>query len=177
MEKYTRTSERLLYRVLTPDDLDDFFELVKLQEVGVWMGIGRGKTKEEALAKIQLYYEQFLKYDYGCWGCFDKVSGKLVGQAGLEPTIYDQVGLIYAFLPETWGHGYGEEACRQALRYGFEDLGLDHIIAGIRENNQRSRRVVEKNGMVYQNLEDFKGVTMTCYKITKDRWFNDKVPD
>lgn len=47
-----------------------------------------------------------------------------------------------------WGHGYATEAARTAVRYGFDVLGLDEIVSFTTVGNDRSRRVMEKLGMV-----------------------------
>jgi RimJ/RimL family protein N-acetyltransferase len=54
-----------------------------------------------------------------------------------------------------WGHRYATEAARAALRYGFDTLGLEHIIAITSVGNSRSRRVMTRLGMMYQPDEDF----------------------
>jgi RimJ/RimL family protein N-acetyltransferase len=53
------------------------------------------------------------------------------------------------------GHGYATEAARAALRYGFDTLGLEDIIAITAVGNARSRRVMTRLGMVYHPDEDF----------------------
>lgn len=49
-----------------------------------------------------------------------------------------------------WGQGYGTEAAREMLRYGFEDLGLNRIFAHYLDRNPASGRVMEKIGMLYE---------------------------
>lgn len=53
------------------------------------------------------------------------------------------------------GKGYATEAAREALRYGFEELGLDEIVALTIPANAPSRRVMEKLGMVRDETADF----------------------
>ena len=45
---------------------------------------------------------------------------------------------------EHWGRGYAPEAGRAALRFGFEQLGLDEIVSFTVPANLKSRRVMEK---------------------------------
>ena len=49
-----------------------------------------------------------------------------------------------------WGQGLIPEASRALLRRGFEELGLEEIWCGHFDGNEKSRRVQEKCGFVYQ---------------------------
>ena len=39
-----------------------------------------------------------------------------------------------------WGHGFATEAAREALRVGFDELGLDEVVSFTAVDNTRSRR-------------------------------------
>ena len=54
-----------------------------------------------------------------------------------------------------WGRGYATEGAAAALRFGFERLRLPEIVAFTAPGNTRSRRVMEKIGMVCDPAEDF----------------------
>jgi len=175
MDEYTRSSKRLLYRVLYPEDLDAFYEVHRHDEVGKWLLTGRGKTKEETLAKIYLYQKSFKERGFGTWGVFEKASGKLIGQAGLEDTSKNKPGIQYAFMPSAWNKGYGSESLAFIFEYGFTEAKMEVIIAGVFEDNTHSRHVVEKAGMKYLGIDDFSGHIMCLYAITKEEWQNEKI--
>jgi RimJ/RimL family protein N-acetyltransferase len=59
---------------------------------------------------------------------------------------------------EHWGHGYATEAGAAALAFGFEEIGLDEIVAFAVADNARSRRVMERLGMSYDPVDDFEHV-------------------
>jgi ribosomal-protein-alanine N-acetyltransferase len=46
-----------------------------------------------------------------------------------------------------WGRGYGTEAARAVLAYGFDTLGLNRIYAHCLTRNPPSARVLRKIGM------------------------------
>lgn len=52
-----------------------------------------------------------------------------------------------------WSHGYGTEAMRLILRYGFEQMGLHRIDLRVLEYNQRAIRAYEKCGFVREGIE------------------------
>jgi hypothetical protein len=54
-----------------------------------------------------------------------------------------------------WNHGYATEGAREAMRFGFETLGLDEIVSITVPGNRRSRRVMEKLGMTCAPEDDF----------------------
>jgi RimJ/RimL family protein N-acetyltransferase len=54
-----------------------------------------------------------------------------------------------------WGCGYATEAARAALEDGFYRLGFEEIVAFTVVDNQRSRRVMERLGMVRDTDGDF----------------------
>jgi ribosomal-protein-alanine N-acetyltransferase len=54
-----------------------------------------------------------------------------------------------------WGSGYATEGARAALRFGFLDRGLEEIVSFTVGANARSRRVMERVGMVRAADEDF----------------------
>ncbi len=75
-----------------------------------------------------------------------------------------------------WGQGYGTEAAREMLRYGFQELGLNRIFAHYLDRNPASGRVMEKIGMQYEGhlrqhvkkWEKFEDLTL--YGILKSDW-------
>ena len=47
----------------------------------------------------------------------------------------------------SWGRGYATEAAEEALRTGFETIGLDEIVSFTTLTNRRSRAVMERIGL------------------------------
>lgn len=52
-----------------------------------------------------------------------------------------------------WSRGYGSEALRLMLRYGFEDMGLHRIDLRVITYNKRAIRAYEKCGFVVEGVE------------------------
>ena len=54
------------------------------------------------------------------------------------------------------GRGYATEACKEIIRYGFDEIGLHKVQICCRTTNQKSRNVIEKCGLVYEGtLRDY----------------------
>ena len=56
--------------------------------------------------------------------------------------------LSYGLRRDRWGMGYATEAAQACLRHGFEDLGLERIVADVDPDNIASIHVLEKCGFV-----------------------------
>lgn len=113
-------------------------------------------------------------------------SGKPVGSIGLRlngstdmTDRDDECELGYWIGKPFWGQGLVPEAARALLRYAFEQLGMRAVWCGYYEGNDKSRRVQEKLGFVYQHKTEGIEVTLMnevrtghCNLMTKKRWQN-----
>jgi ribosomal-protein-alanine N-acetyltransferase len=54
-----------------------------------------------------------------------------------------------------WGKGLATEGSHTSLRYGFEIVKLERIVAIAKPENIASRRVMEKVGMKYEKNAHF----------------------
>ena len=52
-----------------------------------------------------------------------------------------------------WGQGYATEAARAVIDYAFEEFGSTELRAGARVVNPASRRVLEKCGFQWTNVQ------------------------
>ena len=57
--------------------------------------------------------------------------------------------LGYRLLQRHWRKGLASEGARELVRYGFDDVGLDRIIAQTLAVNTGSRAVMERVGLTY----------------------------
>ena len=57
-----------------------------------------------------------------------------------------EIEIGWRLVQRAWGHGYAAEAGAPIVRYAFETVGLDRIIAEIHPEHLRSQRIAEKLG-------------------------------
>jgi RimJ/RimL family protein N-acetyltransferase len=57
--------------------------------------------------------------------------------------------------PDFWGHGYATEAAAASLRFGFDEVGLNEIVAFTTTLNTRSQAVMARIGMRRDVAGDF----------------------
>ena len=65
------------------------------------------------------------------------------------------VEIGWRLAPPHWNRGYATEAARECLRFAFEDLALEEVVAYTVPANVASRRVMEKLGMTYTPADGF----------------------
>jgi len=83
------------------------------------------------------------------WGVWERATGELVGDCSLHlDADYGEWELSYGIVRGRWGRGYATEAAQACVRYGFEEMGLEKIVADASPENAASRRVLEKCGFV-----------------------------
>ena len=116
------------------------------------------RAESDALvARIQAHFE---RHGFGFWAVEAPGEADLIGMVGLAIPPFTThftpcVEIGWRLAREHWGKGYATEAARAALRFGFETLGLEEIVAFTVPNNARSRAVMERLGMSRSAEDDF----------------------
>lgn len=173
-------TKRLILKPLDPSHLDDLIKLRSDPEVMKYIGEeGKVQTKEQVENFVRCgsgYYEE---YGLDFFSVFEKHSGEFVGQAGLFHVGFDtnqsDIELAYRLHTKFWNRGYATELAKALIDYGFKTLSLPKIIAAVHPENERSRKVMEKAGMSYIGIVDFRGKPWPCYEIYNNRIDFDKV--
>jgi RimJ/RimL family protein N-acetyltransferase len=81
---------------------------------------------------------------------------RLIGFVALHSIEWNnQVGLLSIGIGDRdyWGKGYGSDALRMMLRYGFYELNLHRIGLNVFSYNQRAIRAYEKVGFVVEGVQ------------------------
>jgi RimJ/RimL family protein N-acetyltransferase len=80
---------------------------------------------------------------------------------------------------EHWRNGYASEAANACLRFGFEKLTLQEIVAFTVPSNERSRAVMTRIGMSRDPADDFDHPNLepghplrrhVLYRISRSGW-------
>ncbi len=85
----------------------------------------------------------------------DEPDGRYIGGIRLHATSWNDRHARLAigiFDRRFWSQGYGSEAIRLILRYGFEDLGLHRIDLVVLAFNHRAIRCYEKCGFRHEGV-------------------------
>jgi RimJ/RimL family protein N-acetyltransferase len=82
------------------------------------------------------------------WAVALREKGTLIGSITLHlHPLHDNAELGYWIGKPYWGCGYATEAAEEAVRYGFEELGLHRIHSSHFGSNHASGKVMRKVGM------------------------------
>jgi len=133
----------------------------------VWYGAPRSSLDENR-AKLERQIAHFEEHGFGMCTVELLDSGEAIGAAGLQHLEGGpEVEVGYRFLKTNWGNGYATESARASLDYGFDELGLDRIVAVALESNVASRRVLEKCGLSEIGLVQAYGLEHVKYEIAR----------
>jgi RimJ/RimL family protein N-acetyltransferase len=152
------TTDRLLLREWRPEDRAPFARLNA--DARVAEHLGDSLNRDESHALIDRFVAHWASDGYGVWAVERLEDRAFLGFTGLnspsiEAHFTPAVEIGWRLARAAWGHGYATESAGAALRFGFETLGLDEIVAFTLPVNARSRAVMERLGMTRDPRDDF----------------------
>ena len=183
MPQQTLQTERITLVPLADEHLEWEVELDADPEVMRYVA-GRASTREEVEVSHLRRMAAAQKVDgLGFWVGF--VDDEFVGLWNLQPAHGpdqpDDPGVAdlgYRLLQNHWRKGLASEGARELLRYGFDVVGLDRVIAQTMTVNAGSRAVMERVRLSY--VRSFP-TSMTAsvegvekgeveYEMTREQW-------
>ena len=134
-------TERLVLRRWRPEDRNDFLRLSDDPRVLRWTG--RRVPSGELFAHYVALDTAFAV----------TLDGEVIGNISLfrnsVTEVFDSLEIYecaFYLFPEHQGRGFGTESLQAVLSYARSILGADAVIAGAMPDNERSIRMIEKNG-------------------------------
>lgn len=163
--------------MLSPHDLDALLLIVSDPDVMKYLGIEAGTipSREETKTTLERMIEFWAQHGFGRWAVINKEDGRLIGLCGFR-LLDGTPELFYVFAKANWGRGLATEAARATLRYGFEVLGFERIVAVTRHANIPSKNVMIKIGMTYEKQISHSGIDAVCYAARRDEYQLDDSP-
>jgi RimJ/RimL family protein N-acetyltransferase len=147
MAYYKKIAGKKCY--LSPIDMNDaekFTGWLNDPEVTINLdNLSRSLTLEEEKEFLQ----SISKSNNMIFGIIDNSTDKIIGTCGLHGVNYiDGTAEFGIFIgdKDSWGKGFGMEATRLIIDYGFSVLNLHNIYLRVFEFNKRAIRVYEKCG-------------------------------
>ncbi len=146
-------TNRLNLRPFTFEDLNLLYQLHANPEVAKTTIDGI-----QSLETVKKHLESFIshqeKFGHSQWVVFENDGGKFIGRGGLttkslNKEVGEQTEVRFAFLPEFWGKGYASEITEALVKFAFENLKLEILVAANGLTNEKSARVLIKNGFKY----------------------------
>jgi RimJ/RimL family protein N-acetyltransferase len=150
-------TDRLLLRRWRDSDRDPFAALTADPVVTEYLLGPVTRDRSDAFVeRIEAHWDQS---GWGLWAVEVPGVAAFIGYIGLWPAD-DVIGrpaveVGWRLARRHWGNGYATEGAGHALRYGFVTLGLGEIVSFTVPQNERSRRVMERIGLVRDQSGDF----------------------
>lgn len=141
---------------MTWDDVDVIHQLHSIEEVGQFNTIGmprhRGDTVEVML--IALEDKHMTQRTHYGWTIRISDNQEFVGECGIHLSAdrFRRGEIHYSLMPNHWNKGFGTEVVKRIIAFGFNELKLHRIQAGVATANHRSIHVLEKAGMIREGL-------------------------
>ena len=185
-------SQRLVLRHWRPEDKKIFAAMSADPQVMQYERPTLSAEQSDLLVEaIQLGLEM---RDFGFWAVqiFDDAGfgeNALGGFVGLsvpkwETSFAPSVQIGWRLSRQHWGFGYATEAAAKVLEYGFEDMGLNEIVATTSLLNMRSIAVMERLGMVRDQPFDHPNIRVNdplrrhvLFRMSQQRWTHQRTSD
>lgn len=171
-------TERLRLRTFQPDDLTVYHATIYGDaEVMTYLPGGVPRPIEVVTETMDYFVSHQERYGFSIWAVFEKENDTFVGHGGLiyaprtDEGRSKDVEIAYAFGKAYWGNGYATEVAQASLKFGFEEIGLEKIIALAFPANVPSQRVMQKIGMTYKGLTDiYHEAELVLYEMEREEW-------
>ncbi|GAA4296758.1 GNAT family N-acetyltransferase [Aestuariibaculum suncheonense] len=180
---YIFTSRRLGFRNWMTSDLNEFAKMNADKEV--MKHFPKTLTTNETSAFIERLQNHFITHGFNYFAVEILETGEFIGFIGLANKIFESnftpaVDIGWRLKKSAWGRGYATEGAKRCLKFAFDDLDLDRIIATCTKQNVNSEQVMKKIGM--KKIAEFKHPELKaypeyevclCYEVAKSEWNND----
>lgn len=152
-------TERLCLRQLRLEDVYEYYErLFGDADVSRYMLFDPHQDIGESLESLQRKLERYEEGPYYCWGVTTKEDDTLMGL--IELLRFDETeescSFVYMLGCDYWNQGYGTEMLQAVIRFAFEELGIERIVADHMTRNPASGAVMRKAGMTQIATEEGK---------------------
>ena len=174
-------TENLILRKVRREDAQLYYERIGSREAVTRYMLFNPHT--DIADSVESVENVLRRYDSGrCyrWAIALKDDNSIIGI--IELLRFDETAnscsFAYMIGDEFWGRGYGTQALKAALAFGFEQMELNAVEADHMSVNPASGAVMRKAGMTYIRTDEGKYQKNGCiydatvYRITRNQWEN-----
>ena len=144
------TTEKLMLRQLSTDDKDDIFALRSDAEINKFLGREPSKTIEDATNFINKINDNFKNNNSVYWVISLTNTKTFVGTICLFDFISEnnscEIG--YELMTKFQGQGIMKEAAEAVIKYAFDTLNFEKIVAFTHNKNEQSTNLLSKLNFV-----------------------------
>ena len=170
------TTARLILRQLTEEDAVQLFALRSDKTINQYLGRKPDESLSETLMFINKINKNSAPSKLKYWGISLIESAHLIGAIclyaeGVQP---EDAEIGFELLNDYQGKGIMTEACKKVIDYGFQEVGLQNILASVHPNNQRSISLLKKLNFII-NPESPNSNLLT-FHVSRNIWHNAPKP-
>ncbi len=145
------TTPRLELNPLRASDFKEIHEMNSFSQVARYNTLGVPEHISDTTKHLEKVMQDALAL---VWVIRELGTGKFIGEIGsnLSSEKYRKGEIYYNLHPDSWGFGYATEAVKTVINYGFSDLNLHRLEAGVAIENTRSIGLLERLGMTREGL-------------------------
>ena len=151
----TLYTERLSLRAMHPIDAEDMFDYAKRPEVTKYL-LWREHESISFTRDYLIYVgRRYALGDFYDWAIIDRESRKMIGTCGFTKidTANNSAEIGYVLNPDFHRRGFGSEAVKRILKFGFEELKLNRIEARFMQGNEASLALMRSVGMTFEGYQ------------------------
>ena len=166
--KHTIQTERLVLSPFALEHLDGLFAMNR--NPAVMRYLGDIQTREETKAGILRVQARWQKYGYGWWTILLRKTGAVIGAACLQNLAHTDdapLEIGWRLMPEYHGKGFATEAGRAAMEFGFNQVGVERLVAVAHPENIASQKVMQRLGMQFAGVETHYDQDCAVFEIAK----------
>jgi RimJ/RimL family protein N-acetyltransferase len=138
---------------------------------------------DDLMARIESHFD---RYGFGLFAAELRQGGIFLGFIGLSVPSFDArfmpaVEIGWRLDSAHWGKGLATEGALEVVRFAFKDLNLEGLVSFTVPTNLRSRRVMEKLGMLHDVEDDFEHPKLpegdplrrhVLYRLQRTEWLD-----
>lgn len=157
----TLNTSKVLLRKLSPDDIEDYFDVINDPEIHKTTEPYKNfspYTKQELLTWLKGLSD---KKDRADFAIIRKDTNQFIGEVVLNELAKSTANIRIAIKSNFHGKGFGHDAMKLAIQYGFEELKLQQITLSVFDINPRGLALYKKLGFVETSRGENEGFDET----------------
>ncbi|MFE7441214.1 GNAT family N-acetyltransferase [Streptomyces chartreusis] len=169
----TLETPRLILRRWREEDPSPMAAVNADAEVMRWIRDGSVLDEQQTRGRVQAWEREWESQGFGLFAVEIRSTGELTGFTGLSvPDFLPAVEVGWRLGRSHWGQGLATEAAAAAVRFGFEERGLERIVSITQVGNEASERIMTKLGMhpVHETVNPTGGRPVRVFELSSDRF-------
>lgn len=148
----TLETPRLTLRAMRVTDAEDMFAYARRDDVTQYLTWEPHPDPKHTREYLTYVGQRYRTGDFFDWSIVERATGRMIGTCGFTCFDFpaDAAEIGYVLNPDRQGQGFGTEAVRAVISFGFGTLSLHRIYARCMTQNTASRRLMERVGMTYE---------------------------